>query len=182
MNMAIGLIELNSIAKGMEVGDAMLKATDVELLTIQSVCPGKYIILISGGIADIRSSMAAGNEIASGFLVDQLIIPNVDSNIFPAITSTGNVRPINALGVIETFSVASTIIAADAAIKAADVDLIEIRLAQGIGGKSYVTMTGDVGAVKEAVSSGCDSIMEKGIIVNHVVIPSPHEKLAENLL
>ncbi|MFC1853712.1 BMC domain-containing protein [candidate division CSSED10-310 bacterium] len=182
MNLAIGMIELNSIAQGIQTCDAMLKATDVDLITVQSVCPGKFIILLSGDIADIKSSVSSGLEVAQGYLVDHLIIPNVDPNIFPAISATAEIRPIHALGIIETFSVSSIIVVADAAAKAADVDLIEIRMAQGIGGKSYVTLTGDVGAVKEAVLAGVDSIHDKGVLVNQVVIPYPHENLAKNLI
>lgn len=181
-SLAIGLIELNSIAKGIETCDAMLKATDVELLTVQSICPGKYIVLVGGPVADVESSVQDGLNIAEGFIVDQLVIPNVDPQIFPAITSTSEVRPINALAIIETFSVASVIIASDAAVKAADVDLIEIRLAQGIGGKSYCTLTGDVGAIREAVQAGVDSIADRGLLVNQVVIPRPHKNLAKNIL
>lgn len=182
MNLAIGLLELNSIAKGIETCDAMLKATDVEIFTVQCVCPGKYIILVSGDVADVNSSVSAGLEIASGFLVDHLLIPSVDMQIFSAITATSDIRPVHAIGIIETFSVASIIIAADAAAKSADIDLMEIRMAQGIGGKSFLTLTGDVGAVKEAIKAGCDSINDKGVLVSQVVIPSPHEKLIRNLL
>ncbi|MBN2382691.1 BMC domain-containing protein [bacterium] len=182
MDLAIGLLELSSIAKGMETCDTMLKAAQVDLVTVQSVCPGKFIILVSGMVADVMSSISSGLEVATGFLVDQLTISNISDQVFPAITSTTRVRPIEALGIIETFSVASIIIAADAAVKAADIDLIEIRLAQGIGGKSYCTLTGDVGAVKEAVREGSDSIHDRGVLVNQVVIPYPHQNLVKNIL
>jgi len=182
MDLAIGMLELSSIAKGIETCDTMLKATDVDLITVQPVCPGKYIILVSGTVADVTSSVESGLQTATGFLVDHLIISNVDAQIFPAMTATTNMRALDALGVIETFSVASIIIAADAAVKAAAVDLIEIRMAQGIGGKSYFTLTGDVGAVKEAIREASESVQDRGVLVNQVVIPYPHPHLAHNIM
>ena len=64
MDPAIGMIELNSIAKGIETCDFMLKATDVKLIFFQTVCPGKFIILVSGVLAEVKSSVYNGFEIA----------------------------------------------------------------------------------------------------------------------
>ena len=92
------------------------------------------------------------------------------------------ITDIEALGIIETFSVASCIIAADAAAKKANIKLIDIRLANALGGKAYVTLTGEVGAVRSAVNAGCNTIKEDGILLRRVVIPNPHEDLAKSVL
>ena len=68
-------------------------------------------------------------------------------------------------------------ICADAAVKAAEIDLIEIRLGRGLGGKSFITLTGDVAAVKAAVAAAADMGEEHGMVANTVVIPSPHPDL-----
>jgi len=86
------------------------------------------------------------------------------------------------LGIIECFSVASLIVAADTAAKAAGVELIEVRTAMGIGGKSFVTMTGDVSSVKAAVEAGVATLSEKGMLVEMAIIPSPHPHLKSSLL
>ncbi len=174
---AIGLLEFNSIAKGIEASDAMVKAADVNIVTSHTVCPGKFIVLISGNVAAVASSVGAGEEISRGFLIDKFIIPNVHPDVFPAITATSKIDILQALGVIETFSVASTILASDAAAKAADVRLIEIRLANGIGGKSFVSMTGTVADVNAAVDAGVEMARTGGLLVSHVVIPQPHPDL-----
>ncbi|RYD03716.1 hypothetical protein N752_18380 [Desulforamulus aquiferis] len=80
------------------------------------------------------------------------------------------------------FSVATAIVTADTAAKAADVDLIEIRLGIGIGGKSFITMTGDVAAVKAAVDAGVVIASEKGMLVEKVIIPSAHKELTQWIL
>jgi microcompartment protein CcmL/EutN len=182
MQNAIGLIELNSVAKGFEVTDALLKTAGSELVEAHSVCPGKFIVLITGTTADVESSLNSGLEVASDALIDKLLIPNINQQLVPAIRGTSMVAELDALGIIETFSAASAIIAADAAVKAAAISLIDVRLANALGGKAYVTLTGEVGAVRTAVNAGCNSIKDEGILVRRVVIPQPHEDLSKSVL
>ena len=171
---AIGLVEFNSIAKGIEAADAMLKAAQVEILFSRPICPGKYVVLITGDVAAVENSVKKGAELGEGTVVDDFVLPNVHPNVLPAITSTSILGDIHSLGVIETFSIAAAIVAADTAVKAGDVDLIEIRLGLGIGGKSFITLTGEVSAVKAAVEAGSLSAAAKGLLVNKAIIPSPH--------
>jgi microcompartment protein CcmL/EutN len=177
MMRAIGLIELTSIARGYEVADALLKAALVEILFNRTICPGKFMVMVAGTTEAVKSSVAVGLEIGGETVVDELIIPNVHPEVFPAISGTRVLHKTGALGIIETFSVASTIEAADAAVKAASVQLIEIHLAMAIGGKGYVTMTGDVAAVKTAVEVGADFVKAKGLLAEKVVIPDPREEI-----
>lgn len=177
MTRAIGMVELNRIARGMEAADFMVKAAQVELITCNTVCPGKYLVLVGGDVAAVQSSVDVGVERGRDAVVDAFILPNVHPSVFPAINCTSSVTILQALGIIETFSVASLIEAADAAAKAAEVELIEVRPGMGIGGKSYVTMTGDVAAVKAAVEAGAAVAANKGLLVDQVVIPSPSKQL-----
>lgn len=179
---ALGMVELNSIAAGIEVGDAMLKAANVRLVAAQASCPGKYIVIIQGQVAAVSSSVDAGRSLSGEFLVDSLVIPNMHPQVFFALSCATEIKRNNAVGVIETFSLVSSILSADTAVKAADVDLIEIRLGRGLGGKSFVIFTGDVSAVKFAVESATGSYGKDGTIVNTVVIPSPHPDIMKALL
>jgi microcompartment protein CcmL/EutN len=173
---SIGLIELGSIAAGYEVGDAMLKAADVEILLSRSICSGKYMVLIGGEVAAVKSSVEAGAIVGRGSVIDTFV------SVFPAIAGAANVENYDALGIIESFSVASLIEGADAAVKAARVELIEIRLAMALGGKAFCTLTGDVAAVKAAVDAGAAVIAEKGLLVNRVVIPHPRKELLKEIV
>ena len=174
---AIGLIELNSIASGIEVTDIMLKTAEVRLLVSRSICSGKYMVIIGGGVAAVRSSVNSGLGQAVGAVIDSMIIPNVHPSVFTAIAGSSRVPELLALGVIESFSVASLIEAADAAAKTANVQLMEIRLAMALGGKAFVTLTGEVAAVRSAVEAGARIVAEKGLLVNKVVIPAPSPEL-----
>jgi microcompartment protein CcmL/EutN len=71
---------------------------------------------------------------------------------------------------------------ADAAIKAATVKIIEIRLAMALGGKAFCTLTGEVAAVRSAVDSGAAVISERGLLVNKVVIPQPRKELLSEMI
>ncbi|MFH1006449.1 MAG: BMC domain-containing protein [Candidatus Latescibacterota bacterium] len=182
MYSAIGLVEFNSIARGIEAADAMLKTAEVKIVRVGPICPGKYLVLVAGEVAAVQNSVAVGQRIGGDKVVDDFILPNVHPSVFPAILSATNITQLDALGVIETFSVASTITAADAAVKAASVELIEIRLAVGLGGKAFVTMTGDVSAVEAAVEAGSKQAIEKGMLVGKALLPSPQEELGKSLL
>ncbi len=169
---SVGLVELNSVAKGIVCADVMLKAAAVDLVMARSACPGRYLVMIAGDVGSVNNSVDVGKNIADEFFVDSFIIPNVHQAVFPALSCTTQVREIRALGIIETYSVASSIIAADTAAKAADVDLIEIRCATGLAGKSFVTMTGDVDSVKAAVDAAVNILKGEGLIQCYEVISS----------
>ena len=156
MGNALGMIELSSIARGIETCDYMVKAAQVDLVRTSTVCPGKYIIIISGDTADVRASMTEGSKIGGPYVVDTLLIPN-----------------------IKFYSIASAITAADVAAKAADVTLIEVRIGYAIGGKGFVTLTGDVGAVRAAVSAAKENAE---LLVNTSIIPRPANQLFDALL
>lgn len=179
---AIGLIELNSIAQGIESADAMLKTGQVEIIVSRPICPGKYITLVWGDISAVESAIKAGIEKAGVYLVDDFILANVHPQVIPALSMASEVHDVKALGIMETFSVAAMVVAADTAVKAGDVELIEIRLGMGLGGKAYTTLTGDVAAVKSAVEAGAATAAAKGMLVQQVVIPSPHKNLVPSVM
>lgn len=127
MGRAIGMVELSSIARGIETSDSMLKAAQVELLRSVTVCPGKYMVIVGGDTGAVRASLEAGKAAGGEFVVDTLLIPSVHEQVFPAISGTVEVTDPQAVGVIEYYSIASAIEAADAAAKAAQITLIEVR-------------------------------------------------------
>ncbi|MEW6756073.1 MAG: BMC domain-containing protein [Candidatus Latescibacterota bacterium] len=174
---SIGLVELSSVAAGFLVTDAMLKAADVQLLLNRTICSGKYMVLVAGDVAATQASVQAGLAAGSTAIIDSCVIPNIDPAVFPVISGNVVIQDYRALGVIESFSVAALIEGADAAVKAADVQLIELRLAMALGGKAFVKMTGNVAAVQAAVEAGAAHVAERGLLVNKVVIPAPARQI-----
>jgi microcompartment protein CcmL/EutN len=182
MKQAMGLVEVKNVTRGIVVADAMLKSGNVTLDLAMPLCPGKYIVLVSGDVGAVQSAVQSGKNSSDDAIVDDFILPNAHESICAAIAGNTDVKEIKALGIIETYSVASGIVAGDAAAKAGAVQLIEIRLARGMGGKSIVTLTGDVGAVTAAVKAGSAAIEQGGFLVDHVVIAAPQNGLHETLL
>lgn len=179
---AIGLIEYSSIAKGIGSADAMVKAASVELVISRTICSGKYMNLVAGDVQAVKQSIRAGEDYGQETVIDSFIIPNVHPDVFPAMSGSSQIIKLDALGIIESFSVASLIEGADQAAKAAEVKLIEIRLAMALGGKAFVTLTGAVGAVESAVAAGAEIVSRNGMLVNTVVIPSPRKELLRDIL
>ncbi len=178
---ALGMIEVTSIPAGVEAGDAMLKAAAVELVTAQSVCAGKYIVLITGEVAAVRESVAAGKTAAGPKLVDSMVIANVHPQVPQAINACTEIGQVAAVGVLEAFSLCAAVLAADAAVKAADVSLMEVRLGRGLGGKSFIILTGEVAAVRAAVDAAHALEEVAGLMNDSVVIPAPHPDMIRAL-
>jgi microcompartment protein CcmL/EutN len=179
---AIALVETNSIAAGILAGDAMVKKAEVQLLEARSICPGKYMVLIGGEVGPVRESFQVGTEAAADTLVDQLLLPNVHLSVFPALMSAAAPRGDEALGIIETVTAAVCILAADAAAKATDIQLLEIRLANGLGGKSFVLLEGTVADVEASVAAGVELVRREGLLVRQVVIPQLHHQMRAKIL
>ncbi len=178
---ALGMIETNSIPMGVNAGDAMLKAATVELVCAQPVCAGKYIVLVTGEVAAVKESVAAGKEVAGSRLVDSMIISHVHEQVPKAINACNEIGKVAAVGVMEAFSLCAAVVVADAAVKAADVDLIDVRLGRGLGGKAFITLTGEVAAVRAAISAGEKMPEAAGLLSESVVIPSPHPDIIQSL-
>src|SRR5205809_7480568 len=179
---SLGLIELTSIASGFQTCDAMLKAADVDLVLSRSICSGKYMVMVRGDVAAVEAAVSAGKAGTRFSVIDSFVIPNLHDAVFPAIAGSSKVEMLDALGIVESFSVASLIEGADAAVKAANVQLIEIRLAMALGGKAFVTMTGNVASVQSAVDAAAAMVGQKGMLVNKAVIPSPRPELLNEMI
>lgn len=174
-NLAVGFLESTSIAKGIEATDAMVKMASIKLAKTTIVARGKYIIFVSGPQGEVESSMRAGREILGKTLVDDVLIRNAHAQVIATLDKKAPVEVLGAVGIIETKEAIATVLAADAAAKAAAVHLIETRTVVP-GGKGLVTFCGDVGDVRTAVAAGISAI-KKELIVNHVVIPQADPQL-----
>lgn len=179
---SIGLVEFQTVASGITAADAMVKSADIEIIEAQTVCPGKYIVLFSGKLSAVNAALEVGVNMFPSYLIDSFVLGNPEDSIFKAIGGTSEVNEVEALGIIETFSAASIIVAADTAAKTAKIQLIEIRIAKGMCGKSYLLLTGELAAVDAAVEAACKKASESGMLLDKSIIPNPDRKLWEKLL
>jgi len=179
----IGLLELASIARGVEVADAILWEAGVELLFAAPVQPGKFLMLFTGTVQDVGSALRRGKEVAGPDLVDELHIQQVHEQVEQALRRKGGHLDghLDAIGVVETSTVAAAIVAADLALKTATVDLFDLRIANGLDGKSFLSVIGPVSDVRSSVTAAAKSAESKGKLLRSVVIPRPHPELALHL-
>jgi microcompartment protein CcmL/EutN len=179
---AIAFIETHSIAAGIAAADAALKKADVELLEARPICPGKFMVLFRGHMSQVEDALAAGVATAAESLVDKLFLPRVHPAVFTALSLTSQPTAGVALGIVETVTAAVCIVAADAAAKEAEVNLIELRLADGLGGKSFLLMEGSVADVEAAVAAAAAKAIPEGLLVRQVVISQLHPDVKAKIL
>jgi microcompartment protein CcmL/EutN len=178
---ALALVEFSSIATGIQAADAMVKRAPIDVIKTGTVQPGKYLVLIGGMVADVEESVAAGREVGASALVDYILLPQVHPEVVEAIGGGRVPKVTDSLGVIETTTVAASIHAADAGIKGAEVRLVEVRLADGLGGKGIVLYSGLVADVEAAVEIGVGVLERPELLVRQVVIPQLHEEMWNNV-
>lgn len=177
---ALALLELDSIAAGIEAGDAMAKRAPIDVIRAGTVHPGRYLVLVGGAVADVEEALEAGREVGASSVLDVVLIPNVRQDLVAAIRGERRAAAGEALGVIETATVAAILEAADAGLKGARVRLLEIRLADDLGGKGYLLFDGAVADVEAAVEIGAGQIAGSPGLAWRV-IPRLHPEMAANL-
>lgn len=182
MTKAIGMLEFKTTPTGMKAADMMVKTADVSIVEAQTVCPGKYLVIISGTLSSVKAAIeVAGTEFAVN-TIDSFILGNPHEDIFPAIYGGTEIGNLESIGIVEGYNAASIIEAADLAAKTAVVKLIELRIAKGMCGKSYLLLTGEISAVEAAIQKATEFVGEKGMFLDNAVIARPDRELLKTIL
>ena len=182
MSKAIGMIEFKTTATGVTAADAMVKTSDVEIVEAQTVCPGKYIVIITGDLSAVKAAVDAAVTTYEDKCIDSFVLGNPHESLFPAMYGTTVIEDISALGILETYDAVSIIEAADQAAKTAIVDVIELRIAKGMCGKSYMMITGEVSAVEASIQRAKELVAEKGMYLDSSVIAHPDRRMIDSIL
>lgn len=182
MGKAIGMVEYKTVSAGVTAADAMVKTAQVDIIEAQTVCPGKYIAVISGELSAVKAAVDTAKTNYGMHLINSFVLGNPHESIFPAIYGASDISGISALGILETYDAASIIVAADIAAKTAIVSLIELRIARGMCGKSYMMLTGEVAAVEAAIEKAKKEVGEDGMYLDSTVIARPDEKICRAIL
>lgn len=180
---AIGIVEVDSIAVGIMAGDAMVKASPLGSIYAGTVHPGSYVIVVSGDTASVEIALDAGMEAAATALTDSVFLPDVHPEVVAAMVSDTELADCDgdALGVVETATIAAVIDAADAGMKAAAVTLPAVRLADGLGGKGYALFSGELAEVEAALDAAVTRGTRSDATLRHVLIPQLHGEMSDNL-
>ena len=178
---AIGVLELKCIPKGVEATDAALKSAGVDMVSSHPSCPGKYEIILTGSISNVTAAVSHVLSKFEGYVIDSSIMGRIDEQVIKALFGTQTGEKKGSLGLIETFSAATTIKAADIAVKTARVEIFDLRVSRGMGGKGVVMLTGEVGDVTAAVEAGSAYAKQSGQLSSDCVIAAPHADLWNQL-
>ena len=174
---AIGVIELKNIPKGVEATDAALKSAGVQVVAAHPSCPGKYEIILTGSISNVTASVSHVLSKFDGYVIDHSVMGRIDEQVIKALFGTQTSEKKGALGVLETFSAATCIKAADVAVKTARVEIYDLRVSRGMGGKGVFLITGEIGDVSAAIEAGANYAKASGALSSTSVIAAPHEEL-----
>lgn len=178
---SIALIEYSSIASGILAGDEMLKKAPITFIKSGTVHNGKYLVLIGGSVASVEESYSIGQLISSNDIIDSLILPNVHEKLHDGILGKRTKCKMESLGIIEASSVSTMIKASDAGIKGANVNIIEIRLADDIGGKAFTIFNGSIEEVQVAVEISKESVLDTEHWINETIIPNLHDDMKSQI-
>lgn len=181
MNKSLGSIEFRSIGKGIEVADSMTKKASVEILMLKTICPGKFLVILSGHEDEVKESIDYGLDLANGYIIDSFIINAVHEDIIQGFKNKYGEYSKGAIGIVETINVCSGIYALDKTLKGSNVKLAKLQPAFGIGGKLVYIVAGEVSDVEYGMNIARESLKEKKI-VNISVIPSPDKLIISKLL
>ena len=177
MYKAIGVIELKNIPKGVEAADAALKSAGIEMVSSHPSCPGKYEIIMSGTISNVTAAISHVVSKFEGSVIDSSIMGRIDEQVIKALFGTAPAERGGSLGLVETFSAASAIKAADIAVKTARVAIYDLRVSRGMGGKGVLMVTGEIGDVSAAVEAAAAYAKGVATLSASSVIAAPHEDL-----
>jgi len=178
---SVGVVELKSIAKGVQACDDALKSAGIKLVTAHTACPGKYEIVLTGELADVQTAV---ERIKAGFeesVIDAVMLGRIDEAVVNSLLGTTSTDRKGAIGIIETFSAASAVKAADTAVKTSDVEIYDLRISRGQGGKGVVIVVGHVSDVTAAVESGARYAEAQGLLHGTSILANPHPDVWEHL-
>ena len=174
---SIGVIELKNVPKGVEATDDALKSAGVEMVSAHPSCPGKYEIILTGSISNVTAAIDHVTGTFENYVIDSSVMGRIDEQVITALFGTQQSEKKGSLGLIETFSAATCIKAADIAVKTARVEIFDLRVSRGLGGKGVVIITGEIGDVTAAVEAGANYAKGAGMLSATSVIAAPHEDL-----
>lgn len=170
----LGLVECGSIAAGVELADFMLKAAEVELVRATTICSGRYMIYVSGERDAVERSICVARD-SGRSLADSFVLSNISPQVIAVLKKGEEPEQGDAIGVVECKTVSSGIAAADNAVKRAAIRLVRLVAGQGINGKSYFVISGDVASVTEAIEAAREVLGQK--VIKTVVLPRPESEV-----
>ena len=183
MNQALALLEFDSIAAGVLAVDRMLKQAPIAVLRCGSVHPGRYLALVGGSVASTEEAHAAGlqSAVGRGSLTDEIFLPDPHPLLSAAVAGERVSPKGDAVGVIEVSTSPGLLRGIDAVLKSVPVDLVEIRLADDLGGRALAIFDGTMPDVQEALDMIGARLGNRAALCGSSLLPRVDETLRDVL-
>jgi microcompartment protein CcmL/EutN len=153
------MLDLGEIPPALGVLDALVKEAPVRVLRAGTIQDGRYLIAFGGPVEPVNFAFARAVATAGRALVDQVLLADAEPRIEPALLAAALRWPApgDALGALQTSSAPTMLRALDAALKGTDVELVQLRVGDGLGGKAIAMLWGATAAIEAAVGLACDA-------------------------
>ncbi len=174
----LGIVETISIARGAKLADEMLKAAQVVLVRASTVCSGRYTIYVGGDRQTVETAVDHARE-SDVSLMGSYVISGISDQVLAVLKRSVHPEYIEALGLVECRSVSAGVAAADSAVKRSAITLTRLVTGQGINGKSYFVISGDVASVEEAIEAAKTALGKN--LIEAVAIPRPDPSIIKAL-
>ena len=141
---ALAMLDVADVPPALLAVDLLAKEAFVRVHRAGTVQPGRYLILFGGDPEAVRRSMLRASSGAGEALRDAVLLADAEPRILPAITE-GALRwpaPGDALGALQHESSPTMLRAVEAALKGAEVELVQLRVADGLGGRAVALVWG----------------------------------------
>lgn len=168
---AIAIIEFSRIPAGIYAGDAMVKKAPITVLKSGTIHNGKYLVLIGGSVASVEEAVNEGLIRGGAAVLDSVFLPEVHPEVHAAILGVRQAIGAEAIGIIETNSVPAIVRAADKSLKGTEVNLVELRLADDLGGKGLAIFSGKIEEVESALELARGVADSLGSPLSEMLIP-----------
>lgn len=185
--LAIGFLELKGAACGVTAVDVAIKAAPIEILQAKVACPGKFVVLLAGEMAAVETAVSVAETAVGSGLYDFCVLGRVHPALYHGLydrfpypqRGEGEQRGESneAIGILETLSIAAGLASADQGLKTAAVTLRELRLGFALGGRSYFVFSGAISDVEAALSSAVEVATLRGSLGSQCLIPRPTQRL-----
>lgn len=182
---ALALVELGSVARGLRVLDALLKQAPVRVLEANLVESGHYLVLFTGGVAEVDESYREALAVGADAVLDRMMLPFAHPDLLAGLRGAELHRSadeLDTLGVLEGARVAPTLAAVDQSLKEADVALAGVRVGVGLGGRAWYVVCGAQHDVEASLEAGRTVLDAAGAAHAVEIIPRPHDEMVPWLL
>ncbi len=179
MQQALALLEFEGAAVGILAADRMVKRSPVALLRCGTVHPGRYLTLVGGTVASTAEAHAEGGRVGAenAALVDEILLPDPHPLLAAALNGE-RIEPVGeSLGVLEVSTSPGLLRVLDSVLKAVPVSLVEVRLADDLGGRALGIVDGLLPDVKEALELALTSCGPCAQVLGASLLPRLDETL-----